>query len=188
MFQVRILGRGGQGVVTAAELLSVAAFLEGKYAQAFPSFGPERTGAPVSAFCRIDDRPVRTHEPIDMPDAIVIEDATLLGVGSPFAGLSSAGFVIVNSPRRIEALDHDPLVTCLPEHHVQTVPASDLARAATGRSLPNAALLGALAALTGIVSWDALARAIAERFEGAAREGNVAAAHAAYELVGGGRC
>src|SRR5580698_3077456 len=74
MFQVRIHGRGGQGVVTAAELLSVAAFMEGKHAQAFPSFGSERMGAPVTAFCRIDDKEIRLREPIQSPDALIIQD------------------------------------------------------------------------------------------------------------------
>src|SRR5262245_32680884 len=74
VFQVRIHGRGGQGVVTAAELLSVAAFDDGRHAQAFPVFGSERTGAPVMAFCRIDERPIRTREPVMAPDALVIQD------------------------------------------------------------------------------------------------------------------
>ena len=78
MFQVRIHGRGGQGVVTAAELLSIAAFREGRHAQAFPSFGSERTGAPVMAFCRIDDRQIRLREPVLEPDALIIQDPTLL--------------------------------------------------------------------------------------------------------------
>src|SRR6188472_2566297 len=78
MFQIRIHGRGGQGVVTAAELLSVAAFLEGEHAQAFPSFGSERTGAPVVAFCRIDDRDIRVREPILAPDVLIVQDPTLL--------------------------------------------------------------------------------------------------------------
>src|SRR3954451_21013963 len=78
MFQVRFHGRGGQGVVTAAELLSVAAFDDGRHAQAFPVFGSERTRAPVMAFCRIDDRPIRTREPVMDPDALVIQDPTLL--------------------------------------------------------------------------------------------------------------
>ncbi|PIX74739.1 MAG: 2-oxoacid:acceptor oxidoreductase, partial [Rhodocyclales bacterium CG_4_10_14_3_um_filter_68_10] len=78
MFQVRIHGRGGQGVVTGAEMLSVAAFLEGEYAQAFPSFGSERTGAPVVAFCRIDRKEIRLREPIIEPDALIIQDPTLL--------------------------------------------------------------------------------------------------------------
>src|SRR5262245_42245359 len=77
MFQIRIHGRGGQGVVTAAELLSIAAFMEGKHAQAFPSFGSERMGAPVVAFCRIDDREIRSREPIARPDALIIQDPTL---------------------------------------------------------------------------------------------------------------
>src|SRR3569832_22556 len=78
MFQIRIHGRGGQGVVSAAELLSVAAFLEGRFAQAFPSFGSERMGAPVMAFCRIDAMPIRLREPVLAPDALIIQDATLL--------------------------------------------------------------------------------------------------------------
>src|SRR5271167_5240761 len=73
MIQVRIHGRGGQGVVTAAEMLSVAAFEEGRYAQAFPSFGSERMGAPVVSFCRIDDRPIRTREPVMEPDALIVQ-------------------------------------------------------------------------------------------------------------------
>ena len=76
MFQVRIHGRGGQGVVTAAELLSVAAFLDGREAQAFPTFGSERTGAPVVAFCRMDDKPIRVREPISEPDAVIVQDPT----------------------------------------------------------------------------------------------------------------
>src|SRR3982751_4240758 len=78
MFQVRIHGRGGQGVVTAAEVLAVAAYLEGRHAQAFPSFGSERTGAPVVAFCRIAGHPIRTREPIGFPRVLIIQDPTLL--------------------------------------------------------------------------------------------------------------
>ena len=93
MFQVRFHGRGGQGVVTAAELLAAAAFSEGRYAQAFPSFGSERMGAPVMSFCRIDDRPIRTHEPVTEPDALVIQDPTLLHQADLFAGLTPGGYV-----------------------------------------------------------------------------------------------
>src|SRR5512133_2551521 len=91
MFQVRIHGRGGQGVVTAAELLSLAAFDEGRHAQAFPTFGSERMGAPVTAFCRIDDRPIRAREPIAEPDALIIQDPTLLNQVAVFSGLSPDG-------------------------------------------------------------------------------------------------
>src|SRR5688572_21782170 len=97
MFEVRIHGRGGQGVVTAAELLSVAAFGEGRHAQAFPSFGSERTGAPVVAFCRIDDVPIRTREPIGEPDALIVQDPTLLHQVAVFDGLRPDGYVLINS-------------------------------------------------------------------------------------------
>ena len=79
MFQVRIHGRGGQGVVTAAELLAQAGFDEGAHAQAFPSFGSERTGAPVVAFCRIADKEIRVREPIMVPDAVIVQDETRTG-------------------------------------------------------------------------------------------------------------
>src|SRR5262245_26409106 len=97
MFQVRIHGRGGQGVVTAAELLSVAAFAEGLHAQAFPSFGSERTGAPVAAFCRIDDGPIRTREPVVTPDCVVIQDPSLCHHVDVLSGLRPGGYVLINS-------------------------------------------------------------------------------------------
>ncbi len=105
MFQVRIHGRGGQGVVTAAEILSVAAFLEGKNAQAFPTFGSERMGAPVTAFCRIDDKPIRLREPVVAPDALIIQDATLLHRVPLFDGLAASGFVLVNTPKTFQELE-----------------------------------------------------------------------------------
>ena len=104
MFQVRIHGRGGQGVVTAAELLSVAAFDEGRHAQAFPSFGSERTGAPVVAFCRIDDPPIRTREPIAEPDAVIIQDPTLLHQVDVFGGLGRDGYILINTSRTLDEL------------------------------------------------------------------------------------
>src|SRR3712207_4326174 len=109
MFQIRIHGRGGQGVVTAAELLSVAAFAEGAYAQAFPSFGSERTGAPVVAFCRIGDRPIRTREPIVAPDCLIIQDATLLGQVDVLGGLRPGGYVLLNASEPV-ALETDATV------------------------------------------------------------------------------
>lgn len=167
MFQVRIHGRGGQGVVTSAELLAVAAFDGGLHAQAFPVFGSERTGAPVMAFCRIDTRPIRTHEPITTPDAIVIQDPTLL----PMLDLT-APLVIVNTTKVVTA-----------PGRVVTVPASAIAREHLGRPMPGAPLLGALAAASGIVTLQALVAAIEERFPPAIAAGNVAAARAAYAEV-----
>src|SRR5436853_4274184 len=104
MLQVRFHGRGGQGVVTAAELLSLAAFREGRHAQAFPTFGSERTGAPVVAFCRIDDRPIRLREPIAQPDAVVVQDPTLVHQVDLFAGLAEDGYLLVNTGRGLDEL------------------------------------------------------------------------------------
>ena len=110
MFEVRIHGRGGQGVVTAAELLAVAAFREDRHAQAFPSFGSERTGAPVVSFCRIDDKPIRTHEPVTEPDALIIQDPTLLHQADLSAGLGPNGYMLINSARGFPELGLDEFV------------------------------------------------------------------------------
>ena len=179
MFQVRFHGRGGQGVVTAAELLSVAAFLDGRHAQAFPSFGSERTGAPVVAFCRVHDRAIRSHEPILRPDAVVIQDPTLLHQVDVFGGLRADGVVILNTARRLDELGLAELRDRLPAGHVHTVAASELAREHLGRPMPGAPLLGALTAVTGITSSSSLATAIRERFPGAVGEANATAAEAA---------
>ncbi|MDW4904062.1 2-oxoacid:acceptor oxidoreductase family protein [Streptomyces sp. ADMS] len=178
MFQVRIHGRGGQGAVTAAELLSVAAFLEGRHAQAFPSFGSERTGAPVMAFCRIDDRPIRVREPVARPDALVVQDATLLHQVDVFAGLRPGGPVLVNSPYDTAHLGLESLTG-----PVLTVPATALALRHVGRPVPSAVLLGGLAALTGCVTLDSLTAAIRERFPGRLGSANADAAREAYEYV-----
>jgi len=183
MFQVRIHGRGGQGVVTAAELLSLAAFAEGRHAQAFPTFGSERTGAPVTAFCRIDDGPIRVHDPIAEPDAIIVQDPTLLHQVDVFGGLRLDGYVVLNTARAPEELGLRELVERLQPERIVTVPATELAREHLGRPLPNVPLLGAFAALTGVVSLQSVAAAIGERFAGRVREGNVAAARAAHDLA-----
>lgn len=183
MFQVRIHGRGGQGVVTAAELMSVAAFMEGKHAQAFPSFGSERMGAPVTAFCRIDDAEIRAREPISAPDALIIQDPTLLHSVDVFGGLAPGGYILVNSSRSFDALGIGDFVAQFPKNHVQVVGATDLARLHIGRPIPNAALLGGFAALTGVISLDAVTAAIRARFPGAVGDSNIAAATAAYEMV-----
>jgi pyruvate ferredoxin oxidoreductase gamma subunit len=179
MFQVRIHGRGGQGVVTAAELLSVAAFGEGHEAQAFPSFGSERTGAPVVAFCRIDDRPIRVREPISEPDALIVQDATLLHQVDLFAGVGDDAYVIVNTGLDFAALGLGEYVTRFRAGRCLTVPATELARRHVGRPKPNAALLGAFAGLTSVVGVEAVAAAIRERFSGRLADGNVAAAEEA---------
>ncbi len=183
MFQVRIHGRGGQGVVTGAEMLSSAAFIEGRHAQAFPSFGSERTGAPVVAFCRIADREIRLREPIIEPDCVIVQDPTLFKVVDVFAGLRGDGHLIVNTNRSFAELHINEAAARLPAGHAVTVPATELALKHVGRPVPNAALLGAFAALTQFVHIDSVRRAIEEAFPGEVGRANVAAAAAACEFV-----
>jgi pyruvate ferredoxin oxidoreductase gamma subunit len=182
---VRIHGRGGQGVVTAAELLSLAAFDEGLHAQALPSFGSERTGAPVVAYCRIDEKPIRAHDPVAAPDVVVVQDPTLLRGGDVLAGLAEDGLVLVNTTRSASDLD-EAVLRLRPGQRALTLPASDLARERLGRPLPNTALLGALAAATGVVGLDAVRRAITERFASRGEAlvlANVGIAEEAHALV-----
>ena len=180
MFEVRIHGRGGQGVVTAAELLALAAFEDGLQAQAFPSFGSERMGAPVTAFCRIDEVPIRRREPIAEPDAVVVQDPTLLHQVDVFGGLRPDGFILVNSGRDALELGLGELRARHGPTRLLTVPASEIARARLGRPIPNAALLGGLVAQTELVSLGSLERAIAQRFKGGAATDNARAAHDAH--------
>jgi pyruvate ferredoxin oxidoreductase gamma subunit len=183
VFQVRIHGRGGQGVVTAAEMLSLAAFKEGRHAQAFPSFGSERTGAPVVAFCRIDDREIRVREPIAEPDALVVQDPTLLHQVDVFSGLGPDGFILINSARSFEELGLGELFERFGRERLLTVPATELAREHLGRPIPNAALVGGFAALSGLISLESVEVAIRTKFPGKLGDGNAAAAAAAFERV-----
>jgi pyruvate ferredoxin oxidoreductase gamma subunit len=182
MFEVRIHGRGGQGVVTAAEMLSVAAFLEGKHAQAFPSFGSERTGAPVVAFCRISDREIRLREPIQNPDALIVQDPTLFKALDVTEGLKSDGYLIVNTARELAEMNLGAIVA-LRGDRALAVPATELAMKHINRPAPNTSLLGAFAALVGAVSLESVLEAIRRAFPGKVGEANVEAAKAAYALV-----
>jgi pyruvate ferredoxin oxidoreductase gamma subunit len=183
MFEVRIHGRGGQGVVTAAELLSLAGFEEGRHAQAFPSFGSERMGAPVVSFCRLDERPIRTREPVSEPDALIIQDPTLLHQVDVFGGLRPDGYVLINSVRSFDELGLAQWVGGFRHERLLTVPASEIAREHVGQARPNAALLGGLAELTSIVSVDSVVAAVHDRFSGALGDGNSAAARACAAFV-----
>lgn len=178
MFQVRIHGRGGQGVVTAAELLSIAAFLEGRHAQAWPSFGAERMGAPVVAYCRIDDTEIRNREPIVRPDAVIVQDATLLLQTNVVNGLRPDGYVLANSTGELHDLEFEGR-----RDRIVRVPATDIALRHLGRPIPNAALLGGFAALTGVVSLSAVLAAIRERFASGLANRNAAAASETYTFV-----
>jgi pyruvate ferredoxin oxidoreductase gamma subunit len=183
VFAVRIHGRGGQGVVTAAELLSIAAFDEGKHALAFPTFGSERMGAPVTSFCRIADRAIRAHQPIAEPDGLIVQDATLLHHVDVFGGLREDGYVVINTGRSLDDLGLADLRARLRPERLVALPATQLAREHLGRPVPNAVLLGGFAAMSGVVSLEALAAAIEEKFDGVVAERNVAAATAAHALL-----
>jgi pyruvate ferredoxin oxidoreductase gamma subunit len=183
VFEVRIHGRGGQGVVTAAELLSVAAFDEGRHAQAFPSFGSERTGAPVVAFCRFSDSPIRTREPVAEPDALIVQDPTLLHQVDLFGGLDGDGYALINTTHPIESLGLDELAIRLRPGRLLAVPATAIAREHLGRPLPNSALLGAFAAQTRRLKIDSVVAAIEQRFAGASGADNAAAARACFGRV-----
>jgi pyruvate ferredoxin oxidoreductase gamma subunit len=181
MLQVRFHGRGGQGVVTAAELLSVAAFDEGRTAQAIPSFGSERMGAPVVSFCRVADRPIRTREPVTAPDVVVVADPTLVHQVDLLDGLADGGAVLVNTSGSVASLRG--LLPAAGAVRMATVPATDLARTHVGRPYPNAALLGGLCALTGVVSLPSVSAALEERFGPVVGAANAAAAAAGFEAV-----
>lgn len=183
MFQIRIHGRGGQGVVTAAELLSVAAFLDKQHAQAFPSFGSERTGAPVVSFCRISDSQIRLREPVLEPDAILIQDPTLLHSIDVFSGAKLDGYLLINTTKSFVELGIDEFIDQRLRYRNLIVPASDIAMKHVGRPMPNAALLGGFAAATKKVTLDSVLAAIEDRFPAKIAAGNIAAAREAFEFV-----
>jgi len=183
VFEIRVHGRGGQGVVTAAEMLSVAAFQEGRHAQAFPSFGSERTGAPVVSFCRIDSLPIRLREPVQRPHAVIIADPTVLGQVDVLGGLREDGYLLVNSGRGFAELGLAEVAARLPQGHAALVPATALALEHVGRAVPNAGLLGGFAAMTGLMSLAAVRQAIEERFPPRIAAGNITAAQVAFDQV-----
>ena len=183
MFQLRIHGRGGQGVVTAAEMVSIAAFEEEKHAQAFPSFGSERTGAPVVSFCRIADSEIRTREPIMEPDALIIQDATLLHQVDVFSGIKPEGYIIINTGKTFHELGLADLEKTMKPDNLITVAATEISLKHLGRSVPNVPLLGALAALTGVIRPESVIHAIGDKFRGKIAEQNSAAAREAYDIV-----
>jgi len=177
MIEIRIHGRGGQGAVVASKVLAAAVFKEGKYVQSFPAFGVERRGAPVTAFTRIDDKPIRVRCQIYQPDHIVVLDPTLLEAVDVTDGLKEGGWILINS-------EQDPAAFNLPtKYQVATVDANSIAiKYKLGpKSAPivNTAILGAFAKVTGLVSLEALAEAVQEAVPIKPKE-NVAATREAY--------
>jgi pyruvate ferredoxin oxidoreductase gamma subunit len=178
MIETRFHGRGGQGAVTSAELLALAAIQEGKFAQAFPSFGPERRGAPVLAFSRVDDQQIRLRSQIYEPDVVMVLDSSLLDILDVTEGLKKGGSLVVNSKLPIDELAKRFHF----EGTLWAVDATSLARDYLGRPITNTTMLGALVRATGIVNIDSMSEPLRHRF-GLIAAKNEQAARAAYEQV-----
>lgn len=160
MTQIRIHGRGGQGVVTASELIAIAAFEDGSQSQAFPSFGVERTGAPIEAYARIDDHPIKIREHVYNPDILIVLDASLLHVMDVAYGCDEDTSVVVNT-----AKDKKDLDLKVPKENIYTIDATKIALDIIGKDIANTTILGAFAHHTGEVSLQGLKKAIAQKFQ-----------------------
>lgn len=180
MKQIRIHGRGGQGVVTAAELIAIAAFNDNEEAQAFPSFGVERTGAPIEAFARIDSKPIRTREHVYHPDILIVQDASLLSAVDVAKGCDEKTIAIINT-----SLAKDSIKINLPAENIFTIDATKIALEIFGKNIVNTILLGAISKSTNIFSMDAVKKAIKQKFAGKSKElidKNIKAVEMAYNL------
>ncbi len=178
MIEIRFHGRGGQGAVTSAELLALAAIGEGKYAQAFPSFGPERRGAPVVAFCRISDQPIKIRANIYEPDIVVVLDASLLKIVNVAAGLKPQG-VLITTSKDDAAKVKEALKL---KQRVAVVDAAKIAMEILGLPITNTTLLGALVKAVEVVKKESFIPPLKERF-GRIAEKNISAFNQAYQTT-----
>jgi pyruvate ferredoxin oxidoreductase gamma subunit len=176
MIEIRFHGRGGQGAVTSVELLALAAIGEGKFAQGFPSFGPERRGAPVLAFCRVDDHHIRLRCKIANPDVVLILDPGLIRIQKPAADLKENGIIVLNTHKSPQEVRQDFNF----KHTLALVDANKIAREVLGVPITNTTMLGALIRATGVVAVDSLEHPLQERFGPLAAK-NFAALKEAYE-------
>lgn len=176
MKEIRIHARAGQGAITTAMLLGEAVFSKGMYALAFPHFGAARMGAPMNAFVRIDDKPIRLRSQIYNPDYIIVVDATLMRGFDVFKGLKKGGIVIINKRGGIEIPE-------MANAKVIQIPANDIALKILGKPFGNTTLLGAFAAVTAEIGLKNLQNAIKKRFPSKIAEKNIEAARAGFEYV-----
>lgn len=172
MVEIRFHGRGGQGAVTSAELLAHAAIREGKFAVALPSFGPERRGAPVVAFARIDDKPIRLRSGVYVPDIVVVLDPKLRETVDVTEGLKEGGILVINSPTKPEGLQRGIKVAW--------VNATEIAREEIGLPITNTTMLGALVRAMGVVDLESLFEPFRRRF-GKVADKNINALKRAYQ-------
>jgi pyruvate ferredoxin oxidoreductase gamma subunit len=178
MIEIRIHGRGGQGAVTSAELLAVAAFKDKKYAQSFPMFGVERRGAPVEAFCRINNKYIRNRSQIYTPDYVLVLDSSLLTTVNVVNGLKKNGLIIINSKQEPSKLNLD-----FESGRIISIDLNSLALNIIGRPIVNTAMLGAFAGITNLISLKSLIEAIQERFDEKIAIKNKELAEKSYELA-----
>jgi pyruvate ferredoxin oxidoreductase gamma subunit len=177
MIEIRFHGRGGQGAVTSAELLAHAAINEGRYAQAFPSFGPERRGAPVVAFCRISDEPIRIRANIYEPDLVVVLDYSILRIVDVTAGLKQPqGILVTDSKFPGEKVKTDLNI----KGKLAAVDAAGIAMEVLGLAITNTTMLGSLVKASSVIQKESLIEPLHERF-GRIAEKNIAAYERAYE-------
>ncbi|MEW5724718.1 MAG: 2-oxoacid:acceptor oxidoreductase family protein [Thermodesulfobacteriota bacterium] len=160
MIEVRFHGRGGQGAVTSAELVALTAIEEGKYAQAFPSFGPERRGAPVMAFLRVDDKPIRLREKVYEPDVVVVLDPTVMNIMQVDAGLRPKGVLVLNTAHKPDQVRQEYGF----KHKLALVDASGIALETLGLPITNTVMLGALVKATGLIQPESIKGPLARRF------------------------
>ena len=178
MLEIRFHGRGGQGAVTAGELLAKTAGKQGKWSQSFPKFGVERRGAPVQSYCRIDDEErIRLHQELYEPDLVVVLDASLLEAVDVASGIKEGGTIIVNTNLGKEELGLKG------NFEVYTVDATSIAREKLGRPIVNTAMLGAFAKVTGAVDLEKLVQEVKGHFGEKLGEKNAEAVRACYEMV-----
>jgi 2-oxoacid:acceptor oxidoreductase gamma subunit (pyruvate/2-ketoisovalerate family) len=181
ILEVRWHGRGGQGAWTASELLARAAIAEGKYIQSFPEFGPERMGAPVTAFTRISNEPIRLHCGVYNPDVVAVLDSTLLKSVKVADGLSDqSGSIVVNT--KDEPVEVRKLLGSS-SGKLWTVPATEISIKILGMPITNTAMLGAVARVTGIVSLETIEKMVKGRFRPDVAEKNFAVVKEAYDGV-----
>lgn len=176
MIEIRFHGRGGQGAVTCAELLAEAAINEGKFAQAFPSFGPERRGAPVMSFARIDAKKINLRSQIYQPDIVVVLDPTLLKVVDVTDGLKNKGVLIINTDKSTKEIRSMAKV----KGKVATVNATKIALKVIGRAITNTVMLGALLKFLPLVKMESIIEVINEKFSSKIAENNTKALKQAY--------
>jgi pyruvate ferredoxin oxidoreductase gamma subunit len=178
MLEIRWHGRGGQGAVTSVELLALSAIEEGKYAQGFPSFGPERRGAPVTAFNRVDNKQIKIRSGIYHPDLVVVLDESLISMVDVAEGLKPNGILLVNTSKSLAELKKNIRF----EGKIATCDATGIAWKELGVPITNTTMLGALIKVTDVVKLESLNNPIQERF-GRIAPKNTAAAKSAFEQV-----